>query len=387
MIFDDQVYCFDGKAYGSDEAFILFIVALRRYFQSLILCSRLYPETKAATYTIPGQKIKVCALPYYKSLRSLLSQAMIYLPQIWRLIKRNIDDCDMLWLTWPHPVSLLMLIQARRARKFPFLVVRQNLKALVKQRYRGWQKVAAVLTINFLEWQLRLWGKGVVVFTLGSEMFEKFRRSCHQVHPIEISLLSKNEAQKFYRLTFGAHQTSSRLLFVGRLEPEKGLAFLLHALAILKAQNRNVHLDIVGSGMEEENLRKLAQKLDINDRVSFHGYIAFGDTLFSYYRAADFFVLPSLSEGIPQVLLEAMAFGVPIITTQIPSVQGIVRHKENSWLVEPGSAMALAKAIHELADNPMLADTLRQRATEDIYVHTMEFQQEKMLRILAMYLK
>jgi glycosyltransferase involved in cell wall biosynthesis len=227
----------------------------------------------------------------------------------------------------------------------------------------------------------------MVIFTVGDEMYQKFCRYYSHVHSIKISLLSQDNVPTFHSLPPRDRRALLRLLFVGRLDPEKGLSFLLQAVAILQEQNRNMHLDIAGSGLEEENLRKLAQELNLNKQISFHGYVPFGESLFSYYRAADFFILPSLSEGIPQVVLEAMAFGVAIIATRIPSLKGIIRHGENGWLVEPGSAMALANAISELTNNPIAADKLRKRARNDCYIHTMEFQQEKMLRALAIYLQ
>lgn len=386
-IFDDQIFHYNGREYSSDEAFILFIIGLQKYFQSVTLCSRVYPGPESAAYTISLHKMKVCALPYYKNVGDLLSKAVTFVPKIRSIIKANRDEWDILWLTWPHPLSLLMLIQARRARKFCFLVVRQNLEELMKQRYRGLRKIAALLVVHFLEWQLRWWGRDAVIFTVGEEMYQKFRRNYSRVHRMEISLLSKDNVPALGPLPIRRRANPLRLLFVGRLEPEKGLSFLLRALAILKGQNRNVNLDIVGSGMEEQNLRELTHRLDLNEQVSFHGYIAFGDSLFFYYRAADFFVLPSLSEGIPQVLFEAMAFGIPIIATRIPSLQAMIRHRENGWLVEPGSATDLANAISELGDNPTVVETLRKHAKDDFFVHTLEFQQEKMLSTLAIHLE
>jgi glycosyltransferase involved in cell wall biosynthesis len=153
---------------------------------------------------------------------------------------------------------------------------------------------------------------------------------------------------------------------------------------MLKEQHNKIHLDIVGSGSEEDHLQALVRSLGVNEEVSFHGYVAFGETLFSYYRAADVFVLPSLpGEGVPKVLMEAMALGVPIIATQVGGIAGIIHHKENGLLVKPGSATSLAEALTELMNNSKLMDDVRKRAIADSAVYTMEVQQEKMLEVLA----
>jgi glycosyltransferase involved in cell wall biosynthesis len=387
MIFDDQVYYFNGLAYSCDDSHVLFMIGMKRYFQRLVLCSRLAPSAKSASYTVP-QDIEICPLPYYKNLAELCVKAAIYLPKIWRVLQTNFEKWDMLWLFWPHPISLLilMLIRLRHRQKIPILIIRNNLHEAVRFRYHGLQKVAAVGIVNLLDWQLKLWRHHFVIFAVGDEMYQKFRRSYPHVYQMVHPLISKNDILDFHSLNSRLHKPPSRLLFVGRLDPEKGLPFLIRCVAMLKEQSKKIHLDIVGSGSEENTLQALVQSLDVNEEVSFHGYIAFSEALFSYYRAADIFVLPSLpGEGVPKVLMEAMAFGVPIIATQVGGIAGLIRHKENGLLVKPGSARVLAEAITELMNNPNLVDDLRQRATADSAAYTMEAQQEKMLEALAAY--
>ena len=387
MVFDDQVYCYDGHSYSSNEAFILFILALRNYFRNVTLCSRLHERSQPESYTIPQTNIEICAFPYYKSMIDFFAKSIILLPKIWHIIKINFHKWDLLWLTWPHPLSLLMLIKAKRAEKLCILVIRQNLRELVKQRYNGWQKIMAVFLVDFLEWQLRRRCENVVILTVGHEMYRKFSQHFCNVHAIEISLISQSNLTELSPSPRLSNPNPVRLLFVGRLEPEKGLPSLLDALVLLKQQNRNVHLDIVGSGVEEEFLKELAAKLKIARNLTFHGYVPFGEDLFSYYRGASVLVLPSLSEGIPQVLWEAMAFNVPIVATRIPSIQGVIRHGQNGILTEPDSSAALSEAIGSLLDHPTVAAKLCRQARADSHSHTMEVQHETILKTLASYVK
>jgi glycosyltransferase involved in cell wall biosynthesis len=137
------------------------------------------------------------------------------------------------------------------------------------------------------------------------------------------------------------------LLFVGRLRYYKGLHTLLHALA----QVPEVRLNIVGDGPMRDDLQALASELDLNDRVVFATEVD-DDDLPGWYRRSDVFVLPSnaKSEAYGIVLLEAMASGLPCITTELGTgTSWIVRHKETGLVAPPDDPGALAEAIRSLA--------------------------------------
>ena len=142
------------------------------------------------------------------------------------------------------------------------------------------------------------------------------------------------------------------LLFVGRLSSQKGVNILLAALAQLPAR---WHLRIVGDGPERASLVALAASLGIAERVTFHGW-AQREELPALYRAADIFVFPSLDEGMPNVVLEALASGLPIVATRIAGNEQLVAHGDNGALVPAGDAGAFADALA-----PLLADSSARR--------------------------
>lgn len=141
-----------------------------------------------------------------------------------------------------------------------------------------------------------------------------------------------------------------RLLTVARLSPEKGLTVLLDAMSLARTQGADVHLTIVGYGPLREALEQQAARLGLNNILIFAGAIG-QDRIQSYYRNADAFVLSSFSEGLPVVLMEAMATGLPVIASRITGIPELVRENMDGLLVPPGNASALAEAICTLARN------------------------------------
>jgi glycosyltransferase involved in cell wall biosynthesis len=149
------------------------------------------------------------------------------------------------------------------------------------------------------------------------------------------------------------------LLCVGRLVPAKGHHILLDALALLLARGRRVRLTLVGQGPDRPSLEAQAGRLGLGSAVGFAGAVNQDDIL-GYYASADAFVLPSFAEGLPVVLMEAMALGVPCVTTHITGVPELIRDGVEGLLVAPSDAEGLAGAIERLIGDP----ELRNRLTE-----------------------
>lgn len=147
------------------------------------------------------------------------------------------------------------------------------------------------------------------------------------------------------------------LVVVASLTPRKAHRFLWQALAELPA-----HFEVwaVGEGAEAANLRALATELGIENRVHFAGFRA---EVRPFYAACDAKVLPSLHEGMPLCLLEAMAMRCPVVATRVAGTPEIVREGETGLLIEPGDADALREAIKRL-ENPELRAKLSAKARE-----------------------
>ena len=142
----------------------------------------------------------------------------------------------------------------------------------------------------------------------------------------------------------------------GRLSAEKGFDVLVRAFALLLKGGVDARLVIIGEGDQAEPLRRLTAELGLGKRVLLPGYRS---DLTDWYDAMDLFALSSFREGLPNVLLEAMAMEVPVVATRVNGVPRLVQDGANGLLVEPGSEAELAAALTRLARNPELRELFR----------------------------
>jgi glycosyltransferase involved in cell wall biosynthesis len=138
-----------------------------------------------------------------------------------------------------------------------------------------------------------------------------------------------------------------RLLTVARLEPVKGHAVLLEALALLGAEGVMLEWDVVGEGSQRATLERLAEELGIGQLVRFLGGLG-QDAVRRAYDAADLFCLPSFDEGVPVVLMEAMAMELPVVATLVGGVPELVQDGVSGMLVPAGTAEQLAACLRSL---------------------------------------
>ena len=156
-----------------------------------------------------------------------------------------------------------------------------------------------------------------------------------------------------------------RLLSVGQLLPRKGHAVLIEALAELADEGVEIDTTIVGAGPERGRLEDLAREMGIGERVRFTGALG-QDELPALYEEADIFCLASFAEGVPVVLMEAMAHAVPVVATRINGVPELVADGETGLLVAPGRAADLAAALRRLAADRELAARLGAAGREKV---------------------
>jgi glycosyltransferase involved in cell wall biosynthesis len=142
----------------------------------------------------------------------------------------------------------------------------------------------------------------------------------------------------------GADPERPLLGAVGRLSPEKGHRVLLDAFAHVGRRLPGSRLAIAGDGPEEASLRRQAETLGLSGQIAFMGLRADGQQIIA---ALDALALPSFSEGMPNVLLEAFAYGTPVVATRVGGVPDMVSDGDSGWLVPAGDAHALAAALVE----------------------------------------
>ncbi|KPJ58128.1 MAG: hypothetical protein AMS15_09145 [Planctomycetes bacterium DG_23] len=176
--------------------------------------------------------------------------------------------------------------------------------------------------------------------------------------PIPEKLIPGDEARSALSLT-----RSPILLFAGRLAPEKGLGFLLKAWKDVLKKFPQAQLLILGEGAEKERLLAQAQNLGLGESVAFKGVVK---DVSVFLAAADLFVLPSLAEGMPVALLEAMASGLPAIATRVSGTEEVITSGKDGILMEARDVQGLSQAIIDLLANKALRRRLSSAARKTV---------------------
>jgi glycosyltransferase involved in cell wall biosynthesis len=151
--------------------------------------------------------------------------------------------------------------------------------------------------------------------------------------------------------------------YIGQLIERKDLNTLFEAFKILYGDNKNVRLMVIGDGHQKEALQAKVQQLCIENQVEFMGYRQDATSLL---KAFDVFVLPSLMEGIPRCIMEAMAAGVPVIVSDIPGNRDLVVSGKTGLLFSPGNSQDLAMKIEYAREHPDDAKNMAIRASDMI---------------------
>jgi glycosyltransferase involved in cell wall biosynthesis len=155
----------------------------------------------------------------------------------------------------------------------------------------------------------------------------------------------------------GTARAPRRVLTVGTLRSCKGIDDLIRAVAILRERGCDVELEVVGDGEERAALESLVRSLGLEDRVFMLGYLPQEEVIPAYHRAA-VVALPAHHEdhfGIPNILIEGLAAGTPVVCTELPSLGELVEHERSGLFVPERDPRALADAIQRLLDDPAAA--------------------------------
>ncbi len=143
--------------------------------------------------------------------------------------------------------------------------------------------------------------------------------------------------------------------YVGRLSEEKGVNYLIEAASMLKQLNETFNLVILGDGPKKSELCSQANSKGLDNEIIFTG---FQKDIDRWLPALDVFVLPSLTEGTPMALLEAMSMGIPVIASAVGGVPGIIKNGVNGFLLDPGDYKGLSETITLLINDPPLRKKL-----------------------------
>jgi glycosyltransferase involved in cell wall biosynthesis len=343
--FENRIFCVG--------AFGRFVDELSKQYDTVYLCA---PVRDLAApkdeYSLQSGNIILQAMPPYNSIVSSLR----YAKEAHRALREYVHKWERLYIRFPSPFSLYAFSLAKRRNLPVFMHLVGDTRKVVEQgsKFNAIIRIAAQAYLAWAERALRHMIRHANHTLANGKDMRRFYRDCgHNVTEIRTSTFSEDEI--FVRNSACSSSSILRLIYVGFLRHEKGLEYLIKALpATEHAVGKKVVLDIVGNGEIEDELKEMVISFGLQGSVNFCGYIPMGDRLSRLYRQADIFVLPSVSEGTPRVLLEAMANGLPVIATRVGGIPFTVEDGLNGLLIEPKDCEAIVGAVNGIAGDQAL---------------------------------
>ena len=371
----------DEGGFSTHVPFIRFVLALRPHFDSLVLIGRVDPKPGREHYAVPDD-VEVAPLPHYASLKDatgILSTLPATLRAIWVALGR----VDAVWVIGPVPTSIPVVALGLARKKRLVLGVRRNLPLYVRHRLGGKRWAPALGAAYGLEALFRLLARRMPTVAVGADLARLYSGGRAPVLALTVSLVSETD---LHSLSAERHHPDAErpvdLLSVGRLDPEKAPDMLLKALALLeKRAPERYRLTIVGDGQLENQLRAEADRF--GDGVRFRGHVPNGPELFELYRASDIFVHVARTEGLPQVLTEAQAAGLPIVATDVGGVRAGLGGGTEALLVPPNDPESLAAAIARLASDGDLRAGFRKLGIARARMLTLERQAARVAAFIS----
>jgi glycosyltransferase involved in cell wall biosynthesis len=321
--------------------------------------------------------VEFVPLPHYPSLvdvhRSVPAMARS-LSRFWRVLR----DVDGAWLLGPYALSVIFaLLTAARGRRVA-LGVRQDTPRYARSRHpdRRWVHVAA----DALEGMYRLMARRWPVVVVGPGLARSYRRA-GRVLPIAVSLVSSRdvvEPEDALRRPYDGEEIVA--LSVGRLEREKNPLLLADVLARLRERDPRWRLVVCGEGPLEGELRDRLAELGVAEHADLRGYVPHGE-LPRLYRSSHALLHVSWTEGVPQILFEAFAAGLPVVATDVGGVADAAG--DAALLVPPGEPDPPAQALARVAADAELRRRLIEAGAAQVREHTTEAETARVAEFLS----
>ena len=371
----------DEGGFSTHVPFIRFVLALRPHLDGLVLIGRVDPKPGREHYAVPDD-VEVAALPHYASLKDTTG-ILSTLPRTLRAIWGALERVDAVWVIGPVPTSIPVAVLGLVRKKRLVLGVRRNLPLYVRHRLGGKRWAPTLGAAYVLEALFRLLARRMPTVAVGADLARLYSGGTAPVLELTVSLVSEADV---HSLSLGIHHPGTghpvELLSVGRLDPEKAPEMLLKALTLLEKRTPGRYrLTIVGDGQLENQLKAEAERF--GDAVRFRGHVPNGPELFELYRASDVFVHVARTEGLPQVLTEAQAAGLPIVATDVGGVRAGLGGGAEALLVPPNDPEALAAAIARLASDGDLRAVFRKLGFARARASTLERQAARVAAFIS----
>lgn len=366
----------DAGTVWADESFVLFMAHLARFSDRLVLLGRVAPEPGTAAYAVPPDA-ELAELPHYPALSrpwEALRAMAGSLRRFWGVLR----DVDAVWLLGPHPLALGFCLLALARRRRVVLGVRQDFPTHMRTRHPGRRDLQAAADI--LEGVWRLLGRRLPVVVVGPDLARNYPGpatlpiAISVVDPEAVTTVEQAERERSYDGELTA-------LSVGRIDPEKNPLLLVDVLAALRTRDPRWRLIVCGDGTMRDAVRERAEAAGVAEWLELPGFLSPAGGLTDLYRSSHAFLHVSWTEGVPQVLFEAYAAGLPVVATAVGGVPEIAG--DDALLIPPGDAEAAVSALERVAMEPALRRRLIEAGIASVDRHSLDRECARVAELLG----
>lgn len=376
-------FYFDGSNYWTYGGFGDYVNSLVPFFDEVSLCVRVTDKPLQGMYLMDDPKLSFTHLPCYTNELSLI----LNWPKVFWKMRRAIKEADVvnpripdmtgvagwLWTKWygkPHFVSIQSDMKA-------FLEAPNNTKTkgIVRQGLYAWLRF-------YLFWEAVI-AKRSLCFPQGRRLYDRYPKRSSWVEWMSSSLSDADLA------AHGRDPTLSdevALLHVGRVTRPKGHTFLVELLSHLNQEfpAKKFFLTCVGKseGPVKAEAQKRADELGVASQITWLDGVPRSEAL-SFMDKADIFVFPSLWEGTPKAVLEALARGLPVVASDVGGIPSLIRNEETGILVRPHDSRALTEGVARMITNKKLREKCARNGLEFARSKTVAAQAKVMIDHLA----
>jgi len=380
-VYCDMLFRRDGDVISTRRAFIRFVAELPPRVDEVVIFGRLDPSPGRFDYELPSERVRFVALPHYARgsdiaalLRAVRSSRSIFAGELAQL--------DAVWVFGPHPLAVVLALTARRRGTPLFLGVRQDYPQYIAGRLPSRRWAWAVPAARALDDVFRRLARGAPTVALGEELGRRYGGGA-PVLVTGFSLVPRAEVVERESALARSWEGERVVLSVGRLDSEKNPLLLAEVIARLHANDPRWQLVVAGDGPLRGALEERLRALGVDGATRLLGEVANGPQLWALYRTSTVFLHVSLTEGLPQVLFEAQAAGLPIVATAVGGVSEALHEGRTGLLVQPRDAGACVDALELLAGDTELREQLIDAGLRSVADETLEAQLDRLATFFA----
>lgn len=344
------LFKWDNNYYSDDNTVVFCLDIAKKFKRIIIFAPVLNGDISVADkfYKIDSSNLKVIAIPNYNgSTYSLIYTGFKVIPALCKVLNSLRNQIDILWqVDCPNPLNLIFNIFCS-IKKIPMVFfLRLDVISILKIKNKGFKRFFSIIFAKIIDGFNRRLLKKHPAFVTGEKLYRSYKKKNRLVYKIFENLIRKEEILAASKVRARKDNGNLEVVGIGRLEKQKGFVYLLETIRLLtEVYCTKTHFTLIGSGPEEKTLKEYIHKYKLENYVEMTGFIRHGEAFSKYLEKADILAQPSLEEGVPKTIFEAMASGIPIIASRVGGMPYLIENEVNGLLVRPANPKELAEAI------------------------------------------